>query len=396
MVVTQSGSVEGMDAKNPRKITTPRSIAALDALFYKQEDLWMKDYSSLKDKFNTADEYSKFVDKELQRVNFRIEKVQEKRQELIKLEEKQRELKMKHQQHLKKHKLELSQNQKELEKIEKELRQQEEQMKKEKAKKDEESTRPETRGSKYRQSDDADSKRTHYSLAYLQQVKPRVENLSFVAPRPQEYFEIHSKVRKIKDFIDLGEATSGNLKTRQQKEIEMIINHEFKLKQKLAESEQTLRKRIEVANSKLQQKFLRYEETIEKLEEERNHKLFQKDMDREYKVQNVERAKKSFEYNQQIKKNKIEIEDERMQEMRQELADLKHQRTFFRKNLLEDLANRQPDEDIAEIVQRYKTTLESQSVNGLTAKTNSGFSKLPKLNKPVRKHITNLRSGSVA
>lgn len=392
---TQSGSVEGMDGKIPRKVTTPRSIAALEALFYKQEDLWVKDYSSLRQKFNSESEYTKFVEKELQRAKFRIEKVQEKREEIIEKEAKMREFQLRKQKSLQKHKAELTQNQKELEQIEKELRKQEEQMKKEKAKKEAESTRPETRGSKYRQSEDTDSKKMQFSLAYLDQIKPKVENLSFIAPKPKEYFEIHSKVRQIKDIMELGQISTSNLKTRRQKEIEMILQHEFMLKKKQAESEELLRKRIEQKNQKLEQKFMKYEEVIEKLEGERNQKLFQKDIDREYKMQNVERAKKSYEFQIQAKKNKIEIENERMQEMKQELEELKSQRTFFRKNLLEDLANRQPDEDLGEIMQRYKSALESQP-SGSPNKTSSGFSSLPKLKKPISMVLIDSRSRPVA
>lgn len=390
---TQTGGVVGMDGKTPRRLTTPRSVAALEALFFKQEDLWLKDFSSLRDKFNTPEEYTKFVDKELQRVKFRIEKVCEKREEIIQTEEKLKLIKVKKQQAILKHRSELTQNQKELEQIEKELRQREEQMKKEKAKKDSESTRPETRGSKYRQSEDNDSRMMQYSLAYLQQIKPKVENISFVAPRPKEYFEIHSKVRIMKDKLELGEITPANLKSRRQKEIEMILNHELRLKQKQVESEEAFRKRIQQASSKIEQKLVRYEETMNKLEDERNQKLFQREIEREYKVQNIERAKKSYEYQIQSKKNKIEIENERMHEMKQELEELKHQRTFFRQNLLEDLANRAPDEDIGEIMNRYKKALETAGSS--PNKTTSGFSSLPRLKKPIRSILTDFRSCAV-
>lgn len=385
IIPTQTGGIIGMDGKTPRRLTTPRSVAALEALFYKQEDLWLKDYSSLREKFNSSEEYTRFVDKELQRVRFRIEKVREKREELIEKEEKQKQIKVKKQQAVLKHKAELTQNQKELEQIEKELRQQEEQMKRERAKKDNESTRPETRGSKYRQSEDNDSRTMQHSLAYLQQIKPKIENLSMVAPKPKEYFEIHSKVRVIKDKLELGEITPGNLKIRRQKEIEMILNHEFRLKQKQVESEEAFRRRIQQANSKLEQKFVRYEETMNKLDEERNQKLFQREIEREYKAQNVERAKKSYEYQIQTKKDQIQIENERMQEMKQELEELKHQRTFFRQNLLEDLANRTPDEDIGEIMSRYKKALENAGSS--PNKTSSGFSSLPRLKKPISRLI---------
>jgi hypothetical protein len=188
-------------------------------LFFNQEDLLYRDMKDIESKLSDSEEFDKVKKKDRFRVQSHIDKIKEKRKEIIAKEEKEAQIRAKHEKIVLRRKMKLSEHEQELRIMEEQLKKEEEELKK-KAEENEEDRDLSVRT----------TVRKYKSMAELKNVKPRIENLSVVAPRSKAYFEAHSRVRKLKNMMELSEQTKNILKTKQLKEMEMIISTEIHIK----------------------------------------------------------------------------------------------------------------------------------------------------------------------
>lgn len=206
-------------AKNNR-ISSPRSLAAMEFLFFTEQDLQYKDFSDIKDRFSDIDQYNKFVRRENNRITFHIEKIKNKREEIIKAEEKEEKIRLRIQKDLRKKKNQLSQNQKELEKIEADMKKEEDEMRKLKLEEQKEFTMTLST-----------IRKTQSMAISLKSVRPRIDNNSMLVTRSKDYFEVHSRVRQLKSMVKMSDHSKEDyLKARQLKDLESMISTELNLK----------------------------------------------------------------------------------------------------------------------------------------------------------------------
>jgi hypothetical protein len=211
-------SIENFDPKKPSTINSPRSQAAMELLFFSQADICFKDHRPLRDRFVSQEDFEKFVKRENQRVFFHIEKIKEKRTELIKNKEKEEALRKKKETAMKKHRHQLSENQKELKQLEEQLKKEESEIKVRKAK-DEDELRL-----------TMSTMRKNKSMINLKAVKPKIDTSSALPSKTKEYFELQGKIKKIKDVIELSEQSKNIIRSRQQRELESLVFSELNIK----------------------------------------------------------------------------------------------------------------------------------------------------------------------
>lgn len=188
-------------------------------LFFKQDDLQYRDLTKLQPKLTDPADLELLRKKDKIRVASHIDRIKEKRKELLVKEEKDAQIRQKQERIMQKRILQLSQNEKELKAIEEQLRKEDEELRKKKEQEEGEeglSVRTTIRKNK--------------SMADLKNVKAKIENLSVVAPRSKAYFEAHSKVRKLKDIMELSDQAKNIMKAKQLKEMELIISTEINIK----------------------------------------------------------------------------------------------------------------------------------------------------------------------
>lgn len=357
-------------------------------LFFKEDDLKLKDHGNMKQDFNTTDDFLKFVDRERRRVEGYILKVKEKRQALINEEAKaafrRQQVELRKKDQIDK----LVSNEKRLKQLEVEFQraEQEARLKKEKEEKDrlaEEAERKKRWEKDAKEWDQWDRERSVHavsgnrldksvlsksfyrrnkSLAELKfKVRPRIENMSVLVPRTQEYREAHFQARKIKDIIQLSEKSQNTLRAKQLKELEFIVNTELNIKKKQEEKDKLLQEKIELSSKRLGYKLQRHEQKLEKMEHDRLIKIKMIHFDRQQKIDNIERAQRSAEYKIQVKHDKMVADDEQFQEMRQQTELYKQKRTLLRQQLLDDMERlKSGDIQLEELNIRLRSQLQGE------------------------------------
>ncbi len=211
-------SIENFNPQKPTPIKSPRSLAAMDLLFFAQEDICFKDHRSLRDRFLSPDEFDKFVKRENQRVTFHIEKIKEKRSELIKNIEKEEALKKKKEAAIQKHRHQLSENQKELKHLEEQLKIEETQIKQQRAREEDQLRLT------------MSTMRRNKSMINLKKVKPKIDNSTTLPSKTKEYFELQGKIKKIRDILELSEHSKNVIRSKQQRDLESLIFSELNIK----------------------------------------------------------------------------------------------------------------------------------------------------------------------
>lgn len=357
----------------------------MNFLFFKQADLELKNHDKIRAEFNNSDEFEKFEKRERKRVESYIEKVKEKRNMIIKEYEKQNARKLKQEIRQKKQLEELNEKKKLLSAMEHDFKKEEEEIRV-KLKQDEEERlredaerkkrwKEETRdwdkwerersiagtiGSKL---DTSHLSKSFYkrnrSLAELKQsIKPRIENMSVVLPRSKEYYDAHSKIRKIEDIMQLSDKSQRTMRAKQLKELEFIVNTELNIKRKQEEKEKLLQQKIQLNSEKLGSKFKRHEHMLEQLEEDRIMKLKRIHFERDQKLQNINRTHKSAQLQLKLKLAKMQEEEEKIQELKKSVEQYKNMRTQLRQQLLDDMDKFKNGElDLLQIKENYKKSL---------------------------------------
>lgn len=211
-------SIETFNPQKPSPIKSPRSLAAMDLLFFSQMDICFKDHRSLRDRFVSLEDFEKFVKRENQRVALHIEKIKEKRSELIKNAEKEEALRKRKQAAIIKHRQQLSENQKELVHLEAQLKKEESEIKVRRAKEEDELRLT------------MSTMRKNKSMINLKAVKPKIDTSSTLPSKTKEYFELQGKIKKIKDILELSEQSKHAIRSKQQRDLESLIFSELNIK----------------------------------------------------------------------------------------------------------------------------------------------------------------------
>lgn len=374
-------------------------------LFFAQADLQLKDYAAMRDDFGSSDGFKKFVARERKRIEMYVERVRDRRQQLIREETREEELRQRKAEQQKKQKSELQVNEKKLRSIEEALQREQEALKR-KAEQEEQDrlAQEQERKKKWEaenknwQSWDRERSLAHVpgskldssfltksfyqrnqSLAELKHsVKPRIDNMSVIVPRPQEYIEAHAKVRKLKDIIQLSDQSQRSLKARQQKEMEMIFKTELNLKKKQEDKERLLQRRIERDAQKLGFKQQRLAVNLDKLEEDRILKSRRMQFEREQRLMNINRTQRSAEFQLKLKLERINDENERYHEMKKNLDKYKIVRHQFRQQLMEDIEKIKTGEiDLNEIKEKYQSSLVAETDITIQAPLSKNASESP-------------------
>lgn len=333
-------------------------------LFFKIDDLKLKDHSMMKPDFNSTDDFLKFENRERKRVEGYIDKIKDKRIELIddavKAAARRQKLESRKREQLEK----LNLNEKRLKKLEEDFLKEEREVKM-KLEKDEKERAIDEAERKKRWEQDAnewdkvDRERSVHALSGVRhdkstlsksfytrnkslaelkvKAKPRIENLSVLMPRSKEYNQAHFKIRKLKDIMQLSEQSQHTMRAKQLKELEFIVNTELNIKKKQEEKERIFQQKIESDSRKMGYKLQRHEQKLEKLEQDRILKIKRLHFERQQKAENIERAQRTIEYQIQAKQNKLLEDEEQFQEMKQKTEQYKLVRNQFRQQLLEDM-----------------------------------------------------------
>ena len=81
----------------------------------------------------------------------------------------------------------------------------------------------------------------------------------------------------------------------------------------------------------------RLEENLDKLEEIRLSKIMKREFERDRKLENVSRMKRSLDYQNYVKKEKIKEEEDKIEEMKYQLESFKESRVNLKNQLLNDI-----------------------------------------------------------
>lgn len=370
-------------------MTSPRSMKAMAVLFFTQEDLTLKDYTNIKKDFNSSDAFDKFKTRERKRIEAYIERVKEKKAQLEKeAQQEQKRLRKLAEQKRKKEEA-LVANQGKLKELESEMEKEqatlraklEAEAKEKKVAEEQRKKHWEQENNEWKEWDRERSiafssggkldsswlSKSFYkrnrSLAELKHsVRPKIENMSLLIPKPKEYIEAHSKVRQLKDIIQLSDQSQKSLKAKQKKEMELIFKTEMNLQKKHEEQEKILKKKIDYGAQKLGLKQKKLENNLEKLEEDRQLKQKRLQFDREQKLIQIDRTQRSMEFQLKLKLEKLNNETEKYLEMKRNTERYKQMRSNFRQQLIEDIEKLRAGEvDISEIQEKYKSTLINES-----------------------------------
>lgn len=398
-------SIENYDLDLPKPINrycsliSPKSMKAMAFLFFTQADLQQKDYSAIRGDFGSTDEFDRFNARERKRVEMYIERVKERRKQIEKEEAKEAEKKLKLTIRKKKQQELLIENEEKLKALETVMQKEERELKLRKEQEERDKKAEEEERKKLWENDNKEWKeydrerslalgpgskidnswlsksfyKRNKSLAELKyKVKPRIENMSVILPRPQEYVEAHSKVRTLKDIIQLSDQSQRSLKIKQKKEMEMILNTELNIKKKQEEKEKYIQKKIEIGSQKLGLKQKKLEQNLDKLEEDRMLRNRRLKFEREQRNFNIDRTQRSMEFQLKLKLEQLNEEDEKCQEMRKNTEKYKIMRHQFRQQLIEDMEKLKSGEiELNEIKEKYKSTLinESDIINSPVSKS---------------------------
>lgn len=343
----QVKSIETFEVGNTKPIESPRSLKAMNLLFFRLEDLLVKDDPVVRSRFDDSEEWERYLKKERTRVTFHVEKIREKRREIIKKEEFEAKLQAKREKEVELYRKELKENEQELKVMEAQMKKEEVELKKQKQQEG-------LREPRYSIKSMGKSK----SVSELKHVKARIENTSTVVQKSQAYFEAHSRVRQLRELMELSTQAKNYLKGKQMRDIEMIVNTEVNLKKKQAESEEYHRQKALSLNRQLETRLKRNEVNLEELDVKRSRKQNLKNFDRDKRLENVVRVQKVSQFQLQLKKEKLQEDDERISEYKQQLSAFKAARQSFRQQLVDD-ANRVADGEIDfdELKQKYKESL---------------------------------------
>jgi hypothetical protein len=319
----------------------------MNQLFFTEADICLKDHRALQDRFTSADDFEKFVKRENQRVFFHIEKIKEKRSELIKNLEREQSLIKKKAALINKHRQQLSENQRELKHLEEQLKKEESEMKSKRAK-EEDQLRLTT-----------STMRKNKSMINLKAVKAKIDNSPMLPSKTKDYFELQGKIKKIRDILELSENSKNIIRSRQQRDLESLIFSELKLKvasahkKKQQESTKKQREKIEATHQKLDEKQKKLEENLQKLEEDRLNKIRLRELDRESKLKTISRVHKALDHQNEVKKEKIREEEQRIEQMKKQLDVFKEERLVLKQMLLDDLEQvRDGDRGLEEVKNR--------------------------------------------
>ena len=116
--------------------------------------------------------------------------------------------------------------------------------------------------------------------------------------------------------------------------------------------------KVESFSKRFDEKVKNNEDNLEKIDELRHKKQQRIDMDRESKLQGVHRAQKQFEFQIQVKKEKILEDDQRIEEIKSQVEAFKVAREQFKLHVKEEgdrFADGETDFD--QLKQKYKESL---------------------------------------
>lgn len=306
--------ITNYDYKNPKAIDSPRTLKAMELLIIDQGQLIPKSKQFFKETAISGSDLDRLVEKDRRAVKCLVRQVKEKREEMIKKEQREKEW--------------LAKEQAEKEKNLKKLKLQSERAEKikhviEEKVAEEIDKKVEDRYRKLKEGED----QSPYFDQYI--------NLNYV-PKPKDYFKLNAQSQSIRYQLDLSKNKVALMKEKQLKEMGHMMDYEINLQYIKERNEGLQRQKEKTLKSMENFKKKRFEKNQDLLKEQERRLKQQKLMDEAIKQENKKRMMMMNERESAIKLQKIREVEYKASVLKKSEHDYDQNRRYMVKQLLGD------------------------------------------------------------
>lgn len=307
-------SILNYDIKNPKPIDSPRSLKAMELLIIDQNQLILKSKQFFKDTAISGADLDKLMQKDLRGVKCFIKQIKDKREEMIKKEEREKKW----------HEKEMAEKEKNLKKLKVQSTRAEKLKHEIEAKVAEEVEKKiEERYKKLREGEE--------QSPYFDQYN----NLNYV-PKPKEYFKLNAKSQSIRYQMDLSKNKLNLMKEKQLREMGHMMDYEINLQHIKERNEGLQRHKVKTLKSMENFKKQRFEKNMDLLKEQERRLKQQKIIDETIKQENKRRMMMINERESAIKLQKISEIEQKAKILKKSEYDYDQNRRYMVKQLLGD------------------------------------------------------------
>lgn len=188
-------------------------------------------------------------------------------------------------------------------------------------------------------------------------------NLQYV-PKPKEVFQLQAKSNSIKQTLGLKKSKIELLKEKQLKEMDEMISFEMNLQRIKSTNQLKVQDKFQTLKDSEKYKESRHNYHMEYLKELKSKWKLQKKAEQEEKKENVKRVHQTVEFEKKIKLKRIEDLERRAFFMKKSEENYTQNRKYMMKNLHEDFtALKKGNLSVADIDRRYAFLKDNQAFN---------------------------------